>query len=302
MEIKILITKQNKERILKLIDELVECEAEATVTASAEKEILTAPRIASSPAFIKEVPEVENIETAEPCISKNEFGSWGMFNSYIPGKVALRVLLHLINENKGKPVRYQDLVDECISAFSRAGLGNYRGFPKKTSDSARGRLAWHLIWPYYEMGLIKVDEDKSDQFVTITREGLEFAKLRSPLLDNSKRQQALSTEERRWLLTHLRKIDKLGYKEFTILNELTEFLSSGNRRFKHIVNWFKSNKEFESWIRQGSRHKDDPKALARQLHNISTTFASGKIALLRELGIVSDSRAKYTVISDLEVS
>lgn len=299
MEIRIVITKQNKEKILRLIDELVECEAEVVAVTSPEKEILSLNQSTQPVNFLKEIPKVGGISVAEPDIKENKFGSWGMFNSYVPGKATLRVLIHLMNKNDGKSVKYGDLVDECIIEFWKAGLKR-RGFPKKTSESARSRLAMHLIWPYYEMGLIKIFGEKNDPSVVITKEGVEFANLRNPVLDNGRKRQPLSSEERKWLLDHLKKIDELGYREFTVFNELIKFLSRGKRRFEDIVNHFKTNKEFESWIRQGSRHRDAPKAFARQLHNISKTFSSGKIALLRELGIVSDSRAKYKVIGKLE--
>jgi hypothetical protein len=53
MEIKIVITKQNKEKILKLIDQLVECEAEGISVAPLEKELLTAPGVCSTPTFLE---------------------------------------------------------------------------------------------------------------------------------------------------------------------------------------------------------------------------------------------------------
>lgn len=299
MEIKVLITKQNKEKVLKLIDELVECEAEATAVASNQKEILSSIEPSQSASLIKEIPKGEGINVAEVEVQQKKFGSWGMFNSYVPGKAALRVLLHLMDKNDGKPVKYSDLVDECVVEFWKAGL-RYRGFPKKTSESAKGRLAMHIIWPFYEMGLIRVFKEEGNQTVAITRDGLEFAHLPNPLLDQGAKEKGLSSEEREWLLAHLKKIDEKGYKELTVFEDLVAFLSKRDRSFGDIVNYLQANKEFESWTRQGSRYKDNPKAFARQLHNISTTFASGKIALLRELGVLSTSRATYQVLRNLE--
>jgi hypothetical protein len=223
-----------------------------------------------------------------------------MFNSYIPGKAMLRVLIQIINRNDGKPVKYKQLIDECATIFSRT-LYKYRGFPKKIGESAKGRLDMQLIRPYHDMGLIKIDGDKNDQSVAITKEGLEFARLRNPLLDDGEKQQLLSKEESTWLLAYLKRIDKLGYREFSILESLVKFLTGKKRRFGDIVNWFKNDEKFEAWVKADSRHKNDPKAFSRQLGNISTTFATGKIALLRELGIISTSRAKYQVLSSLEV-
>jgi len=297
MEIKIVITKKNKDTVLKLIDELVE--AEAISLSTEEKE---AQFILSSPpepaAVLRQGPKIEALHVGEPNITKSVFGTWGMFNSYIPGKAALRVLTHLVSNSGGKSIEYNRFMDKCIAVFRDVRLSRYRGFPKKASDSAKQRLSMHLIWPYSQIGLIQIYGEKDTQFVTITKEGLEFANLPNPLLDYGQEQQILSEEESRWLLDHLRKIDELGFKEFSTLKSLVTFLALGHKRFEDIVNWFKNNKEFVDWVNARSRYKDNPRAFYRQLHNISTTFASGKIALLRELGIISTSRAKYQVLGN----
>jgi hypothetical protein len=298
VEIKILITKQNKERILKLIDALVEVEAEGATTSS-QKEVLSTLDLSSSERFIKGASDVGEIGFAEASIEQRKFGSWGMFNSYVPGKAALRVLLHLLTKSDGKAVKYWDLINECIVQFWKSGL-RARGFPKRTSDSAKSRLAMHLIWPYHEMGLLSISGEKSDPMVSITRDGFEFANLPNPSLDRGEKDKPLSSEERKWLLTHLERIDAKGYKELTIFEDLVAFLSERDRHFEDIVDHVKANSEFESWVLNGSRHKNSPKAFARQMENIARSFASGKIALLRELGIVSPSRATYKIIGHLE--
>lgn len=303
MEIKIVITKQNKERILGLIDQLVECEAEGIKAESAGRNIpslSTEVEISESPNFLTERPRVRNLAFAEPEITDRKFGSWGMFNSYVPGKAALRVLINLLSQNSGKAVKFSELIDACITYFSRFGLYRYRGFPKKTSESARTRLAAHLIMPYHEMGLIRVYGNAKDSDVTITKDGLDFADLKNPLLDEDDKTKSLSKEESMWLKNHLKKIDRLGYKEFSLLRDLTHFLAKGEPQFERIAGWFKENQSFVDWLRSGSRHRDNPKAFLRQLQNVSRTFASGKIALLRELGVVSSARATYNVLQNLE--
>lgn len=303
MQIKIVITKQNKERILRLIDQLVECEAEgikAELAGSNIPSLSTEVETPKSPNFLTERPRVKNLAVAEPEIADRKFGSWGMFNSYVPGKAALRVLHNLLGQNSGEAVKFSELIDACITYFSRFGLYKYRGFPKKTSESARTRLAAHLIMPYHEMGLIKVYGNGKDPDVTITKDGLDFADLRNPLLDDGDKTKSLSEEESMWIKNHLKRIDGLGYKEFSLLRDLTHFLAKGEPQFKKIVDWFKENQGFVDWLKSGSRHRDDPKAFLRQLQNVSRTFASGKIALLRELGVVSSARATYNVLQNLE--
>ena len=90
MEIKIVITKKNKERILKLIDQLVEYEAEGMIMEPSIKTNLKSPEPYQPENFLKELSTFENIKFAEPEIKQKKFGAWGMFNSYAPGKAAQR--------------------------------------------------------------------------------------------------------------------------------------------------------------------------------------------------------------------
>jgi len=302
MEIKIVITKKNKEKILRLIDQLVEFEAEGMIVEPSTKTDLKSFEAIQSEGLLKELSTSENLEFAKPEIKQRQFGAWGMFNSYTPGKAALRVLMKLLNENTGNPIKFSRLIDECMIYFSRSGLYKYRGFPKRISESARGRLAAHLILPYHDMGLMRVYDGIKDGHIMLTKEGFGFAKLQNPLLDEDRKTRNLSKEESEWLISYLKAIDGLGYKEFSLLKSLTDFLAISERQFADIVSWFKNNKDFVQWLREGSRYKDDPKAFLRQLDNVATTYTSGKVALLRELGILSTSRATYKVLSGLEES
>lgn len=301
MEIKIVITRKNKEQVLRLIDELVEWEAKGIAEGFPNIGVAELTRTATPAGLLAEIPEVGEIRVAEPEIKKRMFGAWGMFNSYAPGKAALRVLMNLVNENAENPTKFTHLIDECMTYFSRSGLYKHRGFPKKITESARGRLATHLIKPFHDMGLMKVYGGMKDGHVMLTKKGLEFAKLQNPLLDEKDKAKPLSEEESEWLINYLQMIDKLGYKEFSTLKGLVEFLAGSERKFEDIADWFKNQREFVEWLREGSRYKDDPEAFSRQLSNVARTFASGKIALLRELGVLSTSRATYQVLHSFEV-
>lgn len=300
MEIKIVINKHNKDKLLQLIDQLVECEAQGISAESTGATTFEKDSTSTSSGFLREIPKFEEFEVAEPKIRSSRFGTWGMFNSYVPGKAALRVLSNLIDEKGGKPVIFSELLSECISYFARSGLGKYRGFPKKTSESAQQRLAIHLVLPYEDMGLIRTQGNKKDPSVVLTKEGIEFTTLRNPLLDDGDKKKSLSEKESLWMRKHLRKIDQLGFKEFSVFVDLANFLSGKEKRYHEIVSWFKSNQSFVDWLKTGSRHRDDPKAFSRQLENVARTFATGKIALLRELGVVSTARATYRVLQNLE--
>jgi len=299
MEIKIVITKENKEQILKLIDQLIDAEAEGVKAQSPSRVVFGFPE-ASRNVETEKWPHIDMVEIAEPEIREARFGAWGMFNSFVPGKAALRVLITLVDRNDEKSVRLSSLIDACMTYFSRSKLYEYRGFPKKISESSRARLATHLIRPYYEMGLMRKCDDGKDPSIMITKEGLDFARMQNPLLDRNDRTTYLSEEEGKWMINHLKTLDEMGYKEFSLLRELTYFLSAKERNFEDIVKWFKENRAFVDWLRNGSRYENDPKAFSRQLENVARTFASGKIALLRELGVVSNERATYQVLKGLE--
>jgi hypothetical protein len=149
---------------------------------------------------VTEAHNTQKLSLAESKIKERKFGSWGMFNSFAPGKAALRVLTNLMKENGGEAVKFWRLIDECASEFWRLRL-RYRGFPKRTSDSAKSRLAKQLICPYDEMGLLRIFSEEKDPIVALTKDGEEFANLRNPLIDDRKG-RPLSPEEQKWLLSH----------------------------------------------------------------------------------------------------
>ena len=300
MEIKIVITKRNKEKILKLIDQLVDYEAEGIMEEPLTKIELRPLEQTSSGMLFKDITAVKDIKMAKPEVKQRMFGAWGMFNSFVPGKAALRILIGLLDQNAGNPVRFSYLIDECMTYFSRSGLYKYRGFPKKISESSRGRLAIHLILPYCDMGLARIYGNTKSGHITITKDGFTFAKLKNPLLDEKGKTRSLSRQEIEWLISYLKEIDRFGYKEFSLLKDLTNFLAVSERQFRDIVNWFKSKKDFVEWLRESSRYKENSEAFSRQLENVATTYASGKVALLRELEILSPSRATYKVLTSLK--
>ena len=60
------------------------------------------------------------------------------------------------------------------------------------------------------------------------------------------------------------------------------------------------NKEFQDYIKKRSkRAKDDPRAFQKQLSNYARSFASAKISLLREMGVVRDKRNDYTITGEI---
>ena len=68
-----------------------------------------------------------------------------------------------------------------------------------------------------------------------------------------------------------------------------------------LCKWFENNKKFCDYIYERSeRAQRDSQVLKQQIHNYARTFASAKISLLRELGVVRNKRNDYAITGDLK--
>lgn len=56
---------------------------------------------------------------------------------------------------------------------------------------------------------------------------------------------------------------------------------------------------FISYVKSWSRKTKQKRELKKQLANVAAMFAQSEIALLRELGVISNKRNNYTVIGTL---
>jgi hypothetical protein len=308
LELRITITRENVDKIVQLIKELVYLESTIAVSGIKTEEP-SAPIVEAAPSYLAPSPELKNLTTGRAMADSAEakhVGTWGQFNSFFPVKAVLRILAHMVEENDGKPVNLQQLVDKSIEVFRVAGLSQYRGFPmrrkgKAEKESAIGRLVWHFIIPARKMGLIEADNeipirawDKAN--VSITREGLEFARLENLVFDKKGREQVLSGAERGWVLNYLKKIDGEGYKEYSFLTRIFEELKNGNTK---IAAWLEKDEEFNKYVKSWSKKGKNPKEFKKQIEHVAAMFAQGKIALLRELGLISNKRNDYAIVGTL---
>lgn len=309
MELRIKITIKNAERVAQLIQELVQLEAEGLVVTGAGTKIagpkekgLTFAR--PLPDYLAPPPELENLKGGKivQTTAAKHVGTWGQFNSFSPVKGVMRILCHMVSENDGKAVNLQDLVDRSKATFQLAGLGRYRGFPSSKKESAVGRLVWHFITPAHEMGLVRIEGAEEipargwgKVSIAPTKEGLEFAKLRNLIFDERNTKQLLSDAEREWMLGHLKKIDDVGYREYSFLREVFGEFKKGNT---DIASWLENNQRFISYVKSWSRKAKQERKLKKQVANVAAMFAQSKIALLRELGVISNKRNDYTVIGE----
>lgn len=239
-------------------------------------------------------------------------GSWGMFNDFFSGKAVCRILAHMMKEKESDYIKLSDLVEKAKMVITENNLSELKGFPNDVnSDSSVGRLVYHFIATFADMGLLNLKtikngtgniwtESWNNILVTLTKDGYEFAKLRNKIFDETDRSsQTLTTEEREWLLEFLKGIDKKGYKEYSILFQVYSFIKKGNNGKDDLWKWFRENENFIKYLEIWSRKKSDPKKFQKQIINLSQTFASSKLSLLRELGVIRDKRNDYTVIGEL---
>ncbi len=325
MKLTLEVTKENKEKIKKLIDLLleenigIEGETKAMLSESGSH------GMSATPSCLK-IPTMRN-ESVSGEISVNLgdkrtsfVGSWGQFNSFFSVKAALRILANFLEENKKTSVNLKEFVDFSLKIFSNTKISGtpmrkFRGFPSSDKDSAAGRFVWHFLCTAEEMGLIKITKSSLEYDgmpltfhgwgkvdITITGEGLKFAKLENNLFDRGDPVQVLTEAEKVWLLDYLKKIDVKGYREYSLLRDVYEFLKAENPGKEELFSWLENNKNFVKYIKKWSRKNKsgDKKAFEKQLKNLAATFACSKIALLRELGVVSPKRNVYDIVGKFE--
>lgn len=319
MELRIEITKENKEKIFKLISALLEEGGETAV-----QPIFSKVKAQTRHNYLSVPDDIEGLENGRVMKygTKQDrqlqlVGTWGQFNSFFPVKAGLRILANLLLESKKESINLKEFVFRCTDIFRRVKISNkklskFRGFPLRKKDTAIGRFVWHFMIPAQEMGLIKITKPSPDYegmpyspndwdkvYITITREGLDFAKLKNPLFDDDSMEQVLGEDETRWMIDFLKKIDKNGFREYTLLKDVFEFLKQGHNGKEDLWSWFENDQRFMNYVKSWSRKTGTPTTLKKQVENLARTFSSSKIALLRELRLIRNKRGDYTLINEL---
>jgi hypothetical protein len=308
IELRVRIDRENAEKVIQLIRELVGSD-DAIVTSVEKSETPTtaALGVVRPPLeYLTPPPALGELVSGKLVLTESAkyIGTWGQFNSFFPLKAVLRVLAHLTDENKQDKTSLQVLVDRSISAFKVAGLHKFRGFPKKyKKESSIGRLVWHFITTAYQTGLIGIRGDAGipahgwdNVFVSITKEGFEFCQLENRVLDWKAHEQVLTDAEKNWVVKYLKKIDSEGFKEYSLLKAVFQELKKNNT---HISEWLEHSESFRTYVKSWSRKKEDTVEFAKQMRTVAIMFAQSKIALLRELGVVSNRRDDYSITGSL---
>jgi len=303
LEIKLVINKSNKERILALLDQLVEAEGTAGKESLSQRE----PQVHTDSSVVRTSAHdqldscyaTQEVPVSVPSIAMRPLGAWAMFNSFLPGKATLRVLAHALAERKAERIPFGELIERSSQSFRPRGLAAFRGFPRSKKASSIPRFASHLVLPLGEMGMLSVQSNEGVQEVGITKSGLQFSLLENGVLDRRLNTEQLSEIERRWLIGHLKTIDEEGFKEYSTLNSILEYIRANNPERQQLVQWLASRLDFRDSVKSTSKYARDQLKFTRQLHNIANTYMSSKVALLRELDMLDNTRGVYKAKSEM---
>ena len=238
------------------------------------------------------------------------WGSWLMFNDFFAPKFLARVLAWKLSEKKTDAVVLKEFMLNIVQIIKENELTSLKGFPDLEKDRDGNRLVNHFLKTTTNMGLFQVKpvsgnvkdvwtEKWDNILISLTKEGLEFARLRNTVFDDHKKEQVLTVEEKDWLVDYLKQIDHSGYKEYSVLKDVYNHLKDGHNGNKDLWSWFEKDEKFRDYIKYRSeKARKDPKIFQKQLHNYARSFASAKISLLRELGVVKDKRNDYTILGE----
>jgi len=280
---------------------------------SKEKIDINVPEIYKAPNYLP-IPPKMNLKSGEVFSDEETrtWGSWLMFNDFFAPKFLARVLAWKLNEENGGEVRLDSLMEDSIGIIKKNKLSKLKGFPNLKKDPNGNRLVNHFLMSATKMGFFNVmainsktkdvwRENWKNVKITLTKEGLNFARLKNPIFDGNQKDQVLSMEESEWLINHLKQIDKKGYREYTNLKEVYDFLKAGNNGNKDLWKWFEDQSRFRKYIKERSKKaRESEEAFNRQLSNYAKTFTSAKISLLRELGIIKNKRNDYAILEELK--
>jgi len=300
------ITKENKDKILQLIAQLVEAENQELKTKTGESK--TSSYIEYSKYMNKPQSDIDNL-LVNGDIKPSEFG-FGMsflFNSFFAAKAMLRVIANLTNEKK-KPIEKDLALDIFIKAAKARDLQRYNGFPKekpkKHERSEVTRLTYSALLPLSKIGMLKIDGTK----LILTKEGFNFAVLYNPKLDENK-EELFSEEERGYLIDYLKEIEMRGFKEYSFLKQIVDFIKKKtaekeNIIFRDLVEFLKGNQNFIDYIYKNTKFSKkgipkESKTFLNKVERIIQVTLASRLAILRELRIIEDRRNSYRIINDI---
>jgi len=316
MKIEINITKDNKDKILKLLDELVDAESSTSEEAGkirineskeehrAEKEEYKGyARYMNKPSgYIDKLLAPASIESSEFGLGKNF-----LFNSFFAAKAMLRVIANLTKEEQKSPEQ-----SKVLEIFNKAaialGLQAYNGFPKERKEKHEGskinKPLYGILIPLSQMGILKLNDNN----ISLTKNGLEFSMLTNPKLDNNK-DELLSEEEINYLIGYLKEIDMHGYKEYTFLKRIVDFIKEKSTYgktpvYQDLVDFIKRDERFVDYVYKTSKFgknglPKESRDFLNKLQRTAQAVVASRIALLREFRVIEDKRNSYRILKNV---
>jgi hypothetical protein len=326
IDVRMEITKENRDEIFALIDKLLIIQPSSSTTPISIAEPIGTrtkiEQIEDSKAGLTDIlsapPIRQKLASAKPNIGHyasraDLIGSQVLFNSFYPIKAACRMIGNFTASQREEECRLDRFVSNSITCFSKRGLEALRGFPSSNKSSAYGRYVLHFLNTACEMGILYYEQaDQKEQMPTsllewdhyriaLTNEGLTFAAMDNNVFDHGSKTQVFSEGERNWLLDYLKKIESQNYREYSILREVYQFLKEGHDGKNDLRKWFLTNTRFNRFADTWSKQENmDETTRLKQMTNLAASISGSKIALLRELGLISNRRNDYRIMGDFE--
>jgi len=253
--------------------------------------------------YIDKLLALESIESSEFGLGKNF-----LFNSFFAAKAMLRVIANLTNEER-KPPEQDKVLDTFNNATKARDLKKYNGFPKnreneKHERSSINKLLYSILLPLSQMGMLKLNDNN----ISLTKHGFGFSMLTNPKLDNNE-DELLSEEEINYLIGYLKEIDMHGYKEYTFLKQIVDFIKEKSTYgktpvYQDLVDFIKRDERFVDYVYKTSKFSTNglPKEshdFLNKLQRTAQAVVASRIALLREFSVIEDKRNSYRIIKNV---
>jgi hypothetical protein len=132
--------------------------------------------------------------------------------------------------------------------------------------------------------------------------------LTNPKLDNNK-DELLSEEEINYLIDYLKEIDIHGYKEYTFLKRIVDFIKEKSTYgktpvYQDLVDFIKHDERFVDYVYKTSKFgknglPKESRDFINKLQRTAQAVVASRIALLRELRVIEDKRNSYRIIKNV---
>lgn len=259
-------------------------------------------------ALVLKAPDLDLMEKSDIAVRSSTWSIeeplWGQLNRFFPVKIVCRVLLDLQRRNDGHPTRLSELQNTAArnavvlqreltaldDQMSRKGTDKLSTALPSNADKSKRRFKTQFVGYLQSdgrprgalsdlrLGVIEKSSDNST--VALTKAGFEFSILENPVLDLSRAANTLTSEERTYLVNHIRKEIPI---EWRFMIGVLRSIASGHNDPEKLT-----------------------KAILRDYPDWSQTMANtnrvGVLSRMDELGLIERSRSASGARYELTVS